>query len=283
MGAKRAETPTAQPAADRRSAFRPISVMAPTQPPSFAPLAMALRDHVIEHYERAGLRLDTPAGRRTLDTNSSLAAARGRVLLRLLAEAGGGPIRGRRVLDLGAGFGALSVYFGHLGAEVVAVDPNEERLGIGVAVARRYGLALSSMAAHAEALPLPDATFHLVVANNSLCYIVDRDTRRAAMAELLRVLAPGGWLVMRNPNRLAPLDPFTQLPLLALLPPSFGRELTHRLGRHRSEVRLMTPQGAVRELRRAGFAQTSWRAAPGRRVGAMVASYHHVVARRPCA
>jgi hypothetical protein len=65
-----------------------------TTPPKFAPLAAALRDQVIEYYEQTGARLDTPSGRRTLDTNSSLAADRGRILLRLLAESGCGPVAG---------------------------------------------------------------------------------------------------------------------------------------------------------------------------------------------
>ena len=256
-----------------------MTVMASS--PGFAPMAAALRDQVIEHYERLGTRLDTVAGRRTLDTNSTLAADRGRLLLRLLAEAGGPPIAGRRVLDLGAGFGALSVYFAHLGADVVAVDPQETRLQVGVAVARRYGLPLSAISAHAHALPLPDAAFHVAVANNALCYVVDRKLRHAALAELLRVLMPGGWLVMRNPNRITPLDPFTGVPLLALLPPALSRRAARGLRCHRSDVRLTSPYGAVLELRRAGFAQASWRAAPGRRVGSRVAPYHHVVARHP--
>jgi ubiquinone/menaquinone biosynthesis C-methylase UbiE len=250
-------------------------------PPSFAAIAAGLRDEVIEHYERLGTRLDTSAGRRTLDTNSTLAADRGRGLLRMLAEAGAGPIAGQRVLDLGAGFGALSVYYAHLGAEVVAVDPNAERLQVGVAVARRYGLAVSSVVAHAEAVPLPDAAFHVAVANNALCYVVDRVARRAALAELLRMLMPGGWLVARNPNRLTPLDPFTSLPLVALMPPSLSRRTARALRRHRSDVRLNSPFGATFELRRAGFAEVRWLPAPGRLAGSRIGRYHHVVARRP--
>src|SRR5271165_5473465 len=106
-------------------------------PPAFAPIAHDLRDVIIEHYERRSESLDTPAGLVTLDTNSMLAARRGRLLLRLLAEQGAGPVAGRRVLDLGAGFGALALYCAHLGGEVVAVDPNEERMGVALAIARR--------------------------------------------------------------------------------------------------------------------------------------------------
>jgi SAM-dependent methyltransferase/O-antigen/teichoic acid export membrane protein len=249
-------------------------------PPAFATIARDLRDRIIEHCERRGERLDTPAGVMTLDTNSVLAPERGRLLLRLLAQEGMGSIAGRRVLDLGAGFGALSLYFAHLGAEVVAVDPNEQRMRVAEAIARRHELALSIAAAHAQSLPFPDASFDVVVANNSLCYIVGKQSHEEAMREIRRVLRPGGWVVMRNPNRLHPRDQFTRLPLLPLLPPALSHRATRALGRHRSQVQLRSPGGAVRTLRRAGFAQARWRAQPGRGFGDRFAGYHHVLARR---
>ncbi|HST55746.1 MAG TPA: class I SAM-dependent methyltransferase [Solirubrobacteraceae bacterium] len=250
-------------------------------PPAFAPLARELRDEVIVHYERRGQHLDTPAGLRTLDTNSVLAADRGRLLLRLLAERGSGSIAGRRLLDLGAGFGSLALYFAHLGADTVALDPNDERMQVAVTIARRHNLTLSAVAAHAQALPLADASFDFVVANNSLCYLDDRAIRKQALAEVHRVLRPGGWLVMRNPNRLHPRDQFTGLPLLPLLPPAAARYVIEKLGRERSHVLLRSPLGAVAELRRNGFTNARWLPVPGRKLGASIAGYHHVVARRP--
>ncbi len=250
-------------------------------PPAFAPIAHELRDEIIEHYERRGERLDTAAGLVTLDTNSMLAAHRGRLPLRLLAEAGGGPVEGQRVLDLGAGFGALALYYAHLGADVVAVDPNQERADVALAIAGRRGLALRFVCAHAQSLPLPDASVDLVVANNSLCYIVERSEHERALREIRRVLRPGGWLIVRNPNRLHPRDQFTGIPLLGLLSPALAERVIARLGRHRSNVRLRTPGGAVRELRRAGFQAVHWRAVPGHRRPARLAGYHHVLARRP--
>jgi SAM-dependent methyltransferase len=258
-----------------------VQSSAPSTPPAFAGLAHDLRDHIIEHYERLGTRLDTPAGLLTLDTNSVLAAGRARLLLRLLAEQGAGPVAGQRVLDLGAGFGALALYCAHLGAEVVAVDPNEQRMQVALAIAQRRGLRLSIVATHAQSLPFPDASFDLVMANNSLCYIVDERAHRAALDEIHRVLCPGGWVVMRNPNRLHLRDQFTGLPLLPLLPPSLAQRVTQSLDRHRSEVRLRSPGGTVRALRRAGFAQVRWRAQPGRGPGDWFAGYQHVLARRP--
>jgi len=254
---------------------------ASSTPPEFAGLARDLRDHIIEHYERRGELLDTPAGLLTLDTNSVLAADRARLLLRLLAEHAGQVVAGRRVLDLGAGFGSLALYCAHLGAEVVAVDPNGQRMQVAVAIAKRRGLALRAVAAHAQSLPFPDACFDLVLANNSLCYIVDKDVYRAALEEIHRVLRPGGWVAMRNPNRLHLRDQFTGLPLLPLLPRSVIHRVTDSLGRHRSDVYLRSPGGAVRELRRAGFVRARWRAQPGRGLSDLLAGYQHVLARRP--
>jgi SAM-dependent methyltransferase len=250
-------------------------------PPAFAGLAHDLRDHIIEHYERRGESLDTPAGLMTLDTNSVLAAGRARLLLRLLAEQGAGSVTGRRVLDLGAGFGALALYCAHLGAEVVAVDPNEQRMQVALAIARRRDLPLRIVAAHAQSLPFPDASFDLVVANNSLCYIVERHTRGMALDEIRRVLRPGGWVIMRNPNRLHPRDQFTGLPLLPLLSSSLAERVTDALGRHRSNVHMRSPGGAVRELRRAGFSQARWLAQPDHGFSDRFAGYQHVIARRP--
>jgi ubiquinone/menaquinone biosynthesis C-methylase UbiE len=250
-------------------------------PPRFAELVHDLRDGIVEYYEQLGESLDTPAGLLTLDTNSVLAASRGRLLLRLLAEQGAGPVIGRRVLDVGAGFGALALYYAHLGGEVVAVDPHESRMQVAVEIARRRGLALSATPVRAQSLPFPDRSFDLAIANNSLCYIIDAREHRAALKEIYRVLRPGGWLAVRNPNRLHFRDQFTGLPLVSLLPLPLARRVTDTLHRHRSEVHLRSPGGAVRELRKAGFSQVRWRPQPGRRLGARFAGYQHVIARRP--
>jgi ubiquinone/menaquinone biosynthesis C-methylase UbiE len=265
-----------------RSSTRGASVPLPyaSSPPAFTVLAHDLRDQIIEHYEGIGERLDSPSGLLTLDTNSVLAAERGRLLLRLLAEAGMGSVEGRRVLDLGAGFGSLALYFAHLGAEVVAVDPNERRMRVALAVATRRGLALSVVPAHAQSLPFADADFDLVLANNSLCYIVREQEHEQALREIHRVLKPGGWVAMRNPNRLHPRDQFTRLPLVGLLPPALAQRTARALGRHRSHVRLRSPGGAVRTLRRARFVHARWHPQPGRGFSDRFATYHHTLARR---
>jgi ubiquinone/menaquinone biosynthesis C-methylase UbiE len=221
----------------------------------FAPIAHALRDHIIEHYRDRGLSLHDDAGLRTLDTNSTLAAQRAELLLEALGRAGR-PIElaGSRVVDLGCGFGALSVYFAARGASVTGIDPNGERLEVGIAVAREFGLDASFRRGWLEDLVLPDQSVELAVLNNSLCYVVKRSDRRRALRNVHRVLVSGGQVVLRNPSRSAPLDPFTRLPLVHQVPPAVAQRLLSRRRPPRSPVRLRTAGGLSRELRRAGLA-----------------------------
>lgn len=246
----------------------------------YAQVSRALRDGIIEHYRARAEDIDTPAGRRTLDTNTILAAQRGALLMRLLARRGGPTdLRGLRVADLGCGFGSLSLYLAVAGGEVVGVDPNVERADVSAAIAARLGLTARFRRGWMEDLTLDDTAFDLVVLNNSLCYVVDRADRRAALRHMLRIMRPGAWAALRNPARAAPLDPFTGLPLVHQLPPRVGRLLVRRRPQRRSDVRLLTAGAASRELRRAGFTgvrheridQPWWR--PPR--------YQHHIARRP--
>jgi SAM-dependent methyltransferase len=247
--------------------------------PEYALVVRALRDGIIEHYHERGERLDTDSGLRTLDTNSTLAADRAGVLLEMLAR-GGGPsdLTGLRVADLGCGFGALSLCFAVAGAEVVGVDPKSGRSAVAAAIADELSLPASFQRGWLQGLVLPDESFDIAVLNNSLCYIVPREDRRRALEHTFRILAPGGWAVLRNPSRMAPSDPFTGMPLIHQLPPGLARRLTRRMASPRSHVRLRTATSLSLELRRAGF-----RSVQSHRVEKRwyPPRYQHHVARRP--
>ena len=88
---------------------------------------------------------------------------------------------------------------------------------------------------------------------------------------------------MRNPNRWNPVDQFTRVPLIQLLPPRQAVGAARRLGHERSLVRLTSPLEGVRELRAAGFEEVSDVAPPERKWPALMkpfARYQHLVARR---
>lgn len=95
---------------------------------------------------------------------------------------------GRRVLDLGAGTGKFIPRLAVTGATVIAVEPvaamraELSRLHPGVAV----------HAGNAEAIPLPDASVDAVVCAQAFHWFATT----AALAEIRRVLVPGGVLAL---------------------------------------------------------------------------------------
>jgi SAM-dependent methyltransferase len=96
------------------------------------------------------------------------------------------PAPGTRVLDLGAGTGKLTGTLVALGADVIAVEPDQAML----TELRRAQPAVRALPGSAEAIPLPDASVDAVLAGNALHWF----DLAVAGPELARVLAPGGIL-----------------------------------------------------------------------------------------
>ncbi|EIV95051.1 class I SAM-dependent methyltransferase [Frankia sp. QA3] len=114
---------------------------------------------------------------------------------------------GCRLLDLGCGAGRHSFEAFRRGADVVALDYSlGEVSGVNAMLA---AMALEGQApataraagvrGDALALPFADATFDRVIIAEVLEHL-PADT--AAMAEIARVLRPGGWVAVTVPNRL---------------------------------------------------------------------------------
>lgn len=94
------------------------------------------------------------------------------------------PLRGRRVLDLGAGPGHYSAALRDAGATVIPIDLGSENM-------RKAGQAgLPAVETDATRLPFPDASFDGVFCSNMLEHVPDA---RLVIDEIERVLLPGGW------------------------------------------------------------------------------------------
>jgi SAM-dependent methyltransferase len=113
---------------------------------------------------------------------------------------------GDTVLDLGCGFGRHAFEAARRGAHVVALDAGRDEVEGVVAtfVAMAEAGELTDVTIHAAAvqgdalhLPFGDATFDRVIASEVLEHIPD-DV--AAMAELARVLRPGGTMAVTVPR-----------------------------------------------------------------------------------
>jgi ubiquinone/menaquinone biosynthesis C-methylase UbiE len=104
---------------------------------------------------------------------------------RLLANARG------RVLEIGVGTG-LSFPHYPPDVELVGVEPSEPMLRRARARAEEFGRQVTLVEATAEAIPFDDESFDTVVSLAVLCTV---DDPRRAVAEVRRVLRPGGQLL----------------------------------------------------------------------------------------
>ncbi len=96
-----------------------------------------------------------------------------------------------RVLEIGIGSGLnLPLYGGNVEA-VIGLDPSERLLAMARRRAAEAGVATELTQGSAMAIPLADHAVDAVVMTWSLCSVTDP---LAALAEMRRVLKPGGWL-----------------------------------------------------------------------------------------
>jgi len=115
---------------------------------------------------------------------------------------------GDAVLDIGCGAGVDSLVAGHLvgaGGRVVGIDVTPAMIEKARAHQARLGLAnVTFQVADAEALPFPDNDFDAVISNGVFNLTLNK---AKALAEVHRVLKPGGRLLLADMVLVAALPP----------------------------------------------------------------------------
>ena len=100
-------------------------------------------------------------------------------------EDGVGLLAGKQLADVGCGTGTLAALATGRGARVTAVDPDAEMLSLARSGAPEAEVCVGAV----PTLPFEPDTFDAVVANFVVNHVGDP---RAAVADLMRVCAPGG-------------------------------------------------------------------------------------------
>ena len=117
------------------------------------------------------------------------------LIWRLLA-----PEPGAGVLDLGCGHGRIANRLAQRGVRVTGLDASELFLERAREAAAKDGVEVEYVRGDMRALPWPDAKFdHVISWFTSFGYFTD-DENRGVLAEIHRVLRPGGSLLIENNN-----------------------------------------------------------------------------------
>lgn len=121
-------------------------------------------------------------------------------------------LRSYEMLEVGTGSGGIAHYFGAQPGSrysVVSVDVSDTRQ-----VTDGYAFQL----VESTTLPFPDAHFDVVLSNHVIEHVGDRQAQAAHLAELRRVLRPGGVVYLAVPNRWMLVEPHYKLAFLSWLP-----------------------------------------------------------------
>jgi SAM-dependent methyltransferase len=160
-----------------------------------------------------------------------------------------GDVAGLDVLDLGCGIAYFSAWLARRGARVVGLDVTPAQLETARRMQGEFGLSFPLVEASAEAVPLADASFDLVLSEYGASIWCDP---AAWIPEAARLVRPGGRLIFLRNSTLA-----------ILCSPDEDDRVVERLVRQQFGMRRFEWDGGVefhlahgdwiRALRRAGF------------------------------
>lgn len=139
------------------------------------------------------------------------------------------PVQGKRVLDVGCGFGGAINALDSMGAQCIGIDQNREELVLCRQRLILHGSASAILCGDAYNLPFDDEQFDIVICTEVLEHVKDK---LGLITEMSRVLKKGGVLYLSFPNFLSLRnvwsDPHYHLFGVTLLPLPIARWYTRK-------------------------------------------------------
>lgn len=108
---------------------------------------------------------------------------------------------GKRFLDIGCSWGRWSIAAARVGYAVSGIDPNPAAVLAARRVAAQLDLDVDYRSGSSQVIPFADETFDVVFSYSVLQHLA-KERVRATIAEIDRVLKPGGLMMVQMPNWL---------------------------------------------------------------------------------
>jgi ubiquinone/menaquinone biosynthesis C-methylase UbiE len=142
--------------------------------------------------------------------------------------------KGRRLLEVGAAAGYLTIAFNEMGYICTGLEPDEDAIRTAQELARQRGSACQVIEGRAENIPFPDESFDIVITNSVLEHVTDID---ACFREISRVLAPGGLFWFETASSMSPFQhEIRNFPLFGWYPDYLKKRIMWWAARHRPEL-----------------------------------------------
>ena len=179
-------------------------------------------------------------------------------------------VAGKRVIDLGAGYGSCAIAAASAGAaSVLAVDIHQDRLDVIAARANERGVEVEvrrSNLLHAETLGgEADVVFLVGVVEYAGLWDPGKPVsalQERVFATAYKSLREGGQLVFGSKNRLWPKyvvkDVNTGQPVVNVLPRQVADWLSLRMSGERYRHHIYSPAGWAKLMQQAGFGRVQW-------------------------
>ncbi len=116
--------------------------------------------------------------------------------------------RSARGLDIGCGHGWYACEMATLGYEMTGVDRSQSQIRMAQRYANEQSIACHFQSAEGARLPFDDGQFDFAYAINVLHHVVDPQRQLQVLAEIVRVLRPGGVFFLQEINTMNPLFRF---------------------------------------------------------------------------
>jgi SAM-dependent methyltransferase len=109
------------------------------------------------------------------------------------------PGGGKRLLDIGCNWGCWSIAAARKGYEVSGIDPSPQAILAARPVAEQLALDIDYRSGSGEIIPFAENTFDVVFSYSVLQHLAKERVRKA-IAQMNRVLKPGGVALIQMPN-----------------------------------------------------------------------------------
>lgn len=112
-------------------------------------------------------------------------------------------VDGRKVLEVGSGWGGICVEFAHAGSIVTGIEPDEEELQISKLLDQIEDTGIDFIHGYGENLPFVDNSFDIIICNSVIEHVANVSK---VISEMVRVLKPGGVIYLNTINYLFPFE-----------------------------------------------------------------------------